>query len=100
MVLYSVITLPLSNHKGHLSMTRYETLLLTIPEITEDESSKLESHIVQTINKAHGALISAERWGKYRLAYPVNKQEYGIYFLVRFEVDEKNKQELLEGLTS
>ena len=30
-------------------------------------------------------MLSFDRWGKYRLAYPVNKNEYGVYFLTRFE---------------
>jgi len=33
-------------------------------------------------------LISYERWGKYRLAYPVKKNEYGVYFLARFETED------------
>ena len=67
-------------------MIRYEVLLLTVPEITSHESRDLET-TVQKIVKSHKAsTISYERWGKYRLAYPVNKHDYGVYFLLRFEV--------------
>lgn len=78
-------------------MLRYETLLLAIPEITADESSALESHIEKTIKDNGGSLISLDRWGKYRLAYPIEKNEYGVYFLVRFETNQTGNA-LLEAL--
>ncbi len=66
-------------------MIRHEVLVLAIPEITQDESKTIEAQIEQVINAAKASIISFERWGKYRLAYTVNNNEYGIYFLVRFE---------------
>lgn len=79
-------------------MNRYEVLILTIPEITSDETTHLEKEFGKTVQQAGGDVISFERWGKLRLAYPVNDNEYGVYFLSRFEVDEAKKQELLETL--
>lgn len=79
-------------------MVRYETLFLTIPELTNDEFNTLESGVNTAIQDAKGALISFERWGKYRLSYPVKKHEYGIYGLVRFEVDSASKTALLNEL--
>lgn len=74
-------------------MVRYETLLLAIPEITNEEASKLEAQFIKMINAIKGNLISFERWGKYRLAYPVKKNDYGVYFLTRYELpnDQKNQ---------
>ncbi len=69
-------------------MFRYETLILTIPEITKDESATLEFQIDKLITKFKGSIISFERWGKYKLAYKVRKNDYGVYFLVRFEVED------------
>ena len=68
-------------------MVRYETLVLTVPEITGDEAKHIEKELVQLVEKIKGALISFDRWGKYRLAYQVKKNEYGVYFLVRFETE-------------
>jgi small subunit ribosomal protein S6 len=68
-------------------MVRYEVLILTIPEITQDENKKLESLLDQVIKEGKGSVISFERWGKYRLAYPVRKNEYGVYYLIRFETE-------------
>ena len=71
-------------------MFRYEILILTIPEITKDEASTLEFQIEKIVNKAKGSIISFERWGKYKLAYPVKKNDYGVYFLVRFELEDSS----------
>jgi len=79
-------------------MHRYEILLLTVPEITEDEARSLESNLDRLIKDAKGTTLSFEKWGKYRLAYPVRKNDYGVYFLARFEVDEP--EQLLENIKS
>ena len=67
-------------------MLRYEMLFLTIPEITGDESESIKSYFLKAVRAAEGEMLSFERWGKYRLAYPVKKNDYGVYFLARFEV--------------
>ncbi len=67
-------------------MLRYEILMLAVPEITQDETKQLEDRLERMIEQHKGAIISFERWGKYRLAYPVKKNDYGIYFLLRFEI--------------
>ncbi len=67
-------------------MLRYEILMLAVPEITQDEAKQLEDRLEKLIEQYKGAVISFERWGKYRLAYPVKKNDYGIYFLLRFEI--------------
>lgn len=69
-------------------MIRYEALLLTVPELTADEAKSVEDQISRLVASHKGSLISFERWGKYRLAYPVKKNDYGLYFLVRFETPE------------
>ena len=79
-------------------MYRYEILMLTIPEITTDEVSTLEFQIDKLINKFKDSIISFERWGKYRLAYPVRKNDYGVYFLIRFEGEDK--QSIVEDLNT
>lgn len=80
-------------------MLRYEILMLSIPEITADESKKIESDIDYIIDQSKGAVISYERWGKYKLAYPIDHHEYGIYFLARFEVKQENMKKLLDSIS-
>ena len=79
-------------------MFRYEVLFLTVSEITKDESDEIKNHFSKVIRANNATMLSYDRWGKYRLAYPVNHSEYGVYFLVRFEVDQANKAALLEAI--
>lgn len=72
-------------------MIRYEALVLTVPTITQDETRTLESHLERVVKENKGSMISFEKWGKYRLAYPVNKNDYGVYFLARFETEKANQ---------
>lgn len=79
-------------------MFRYEVLYLTVPEITKDESEAIKAHFTKVIRAHKGTMLSFDRWGKYRLAYPVNKNEYGVYFLTRFEVENDQKNALLAAI--
>jgi small subunit ribosomal protein S6 len=65
---------------------RYEVLILSVPEITQDETKDLEKQLERIIQGGHGSILSFERWGKFKLAYPVQKKEYGVYFLSRFTI--------------
>lgn len=65
----------------------YETLMLLSSHTTDDEIASLEKALKSELKKAEGAFSSFDKWGKYRLAYPVRKQEYGMYVLARYEVE-------------
>lgn len=79
-------------------MLRYETLVLAIPEATDAECSALESQFNKIVEHNKGKLTSFDRWGKYRLAYAVNRQRYGIYFLARFDAPEAGKHNMLDEI--
>jgi small subunit ribosomal protein S6 len=71
-------------------MVRYEGLLLAAPHISEDEVKSLETSLDTIIQAKQGSTVSFERWGKYKLSYPVKKNEYGVYFLARFDVPQSD----------
>lgn len=79
-------------------MVQYETLILSVPEITNDETKQLEKLFGGMVQNSKGATISFDRWGKYKLAQPVCKNNYGVYFLARYEVPQDHKDELLKTL--
>ena len=79
-------------------MFRYEVLFLTVPEITKDETDAIKAHFSKVIRASKGTMISFDRWGKYRLAYPVKNNDYGVYFLTRFEVEKEHKEALLAAI--
>ena len=69
-------------------MLRYETLILTVPEITSAETENLEKQLNKILKAHKASLLFFDKWGKIRLAYPVRKNEYGVYFLLRYEVED------------
>lgn len=73
------------------AVARYEVLILAVPEITADEASMLESQLHSAISQLKGEVLSFERWGKYKLTYQVRKNDYGVYFLARFDLPKDEK---------
>ncbi len=67
-------------------MKHYETLFLLRTDSTEDKVQTLEKGIYDAVKSAGGEVVSFEKWGRYKLAYPVNKQNYGIYILSRYNL--------------
>ena len=79
-------------------MIRYEILMLARPDMTSDEIANLEKAFETQIAASKGKVITFDRWGKYRLSYPVEKNSYGQYILSRFDVSDELKGELLKNL--
>lgn len=77
---------------------RYEVLILAAPEITQDQEHAIEKQLTGVLTAGQATLLSFERWGKYKLYYPVNKNEYGVYYLARFQ--SKPNQGLMEEIRS
>lgn len=68
-------------------MTKYEFLMLANPGITGDETSGLEQNFERLLKQFKGSFVSFDRWGKCRLAYQVKNQDYGVYYMARFEMN-------------
>ncbi len=83
-----------------MQMQRYETLILVSPDITNDEANELEKAFDRKVQEYKGNIISYDRWGKYHLAYQVKHNDYGVYFLVRFEVPATKKEIAVKDVKS
>ncbi len=75
-------------------MIRYETLMLARTEITNDELTAIERRFDELATQGGGTVVAFDKWGKYRLAYPVGKNAYGVYVLVRYNLNEGEKLSL------
>lgn len=65
----------------------YETLFL-LPSTTADSDLKvLEDKLTELVGEAKGSLKTFDKWGRYRLAYAVRKNDTGIYVLSRYVVE-------------
>ncbi len=79
-------------------MLRYETLILAVTHITADELSGIENLFEKKASDFKGNMISFEKWGKYRLSYPVKKNDYGIYILARYEIPKESSKKIFKIL--
>ncbi len=79
-------------------MQRYETLLLVKTEISEDDLSMIERQIDQMVSSAEGVMETFDKWGKYRLAFPVRKNTHGIYILTRFKLPAMQASRILKEI--
>jgi len=79
-------------------LTRYETLFLAGTEITEDDMSMIEKHIDTQVSEKKGKLGSFDKWGKYMLAYPVNKNTHGVFVLARYEIPDTQASTFMKDL--
>jgi|TARA_Y100000814_G_C12233877_1_gene369235 small subunit ribosomal protein S6 len=65
-------------------------------ENLSDESIK---KMEETIISSNGEVVNVESMGKRSLAYPIKKNNEGIYFCINFQIDE-NKVKDLESTIS
>jgi len=62
----------------------YEVVYITSAELSEEQQKAVLSKVTETIGKNKGSVLVHESWGRRKLAYPIRKQNYGVYTLVDF----------------
>ncbi len=75
-------------------MREYETVFLISPNLEEEETTKIITQISGIISKEKGKMIQEDRWGKKRLAYPIEKFEEAFYVFFHYEGDSNIPLEL------
>ena len=76
----------------------YELVLIISPEITEEGYETIMGKISQLVTGSGGVISDVERWGKRRLAYPINHFVEGNYVLTRFKSKPALNRELKVSL--
>lgn len=67
-------------------LKNYELLYIVHPDL-EGSIEKVTEKVAGYITKAKGEIVSQDEWGKKKLAYPIAKNNFGIYVLVNFKMD-------------
>ncbi len=67
-------------------MRSYELVYIAHPELDESTLTNLEERITGWIDAAGGKINKVDRWGKRRLAYEIQKQTDGYYFIIDLEM--------------
>jgi small subunit ribosomal protein S6 len=76
-------------------MRQYETAFLITPNLEEEETEKLIEQMAEVVKKKKGKMVNIEKWGKRRLAYPIDKQDEAVYVFFHYQGDPDIPHELL-----
>lgn len=75
-------------------MYTYETILITRATLTEEDESALVDAFAGLIGEGGGTLVHRDRMGKRRLAYPIRKEDDGVYTRFLFDAEPAVSTEL------
>jgi small subunit ribosomal protein S6 len=70
-----------------LSVNNYETVFIAEPEVSNDQVEQLVNKIKQNLTTHAGSLTAEDRWGRRRLAYPIQGHREGFYSVLTFSAD-------------
>ena len=59
-------------------MKEYELTVLIHPDLEADLETPLKK-VRDIITAAGGKIISEDNWGKKKLAYPINREDFAVY---------------------
>jgi len=76
-------------------MREYETAFLITPKLEEEETENLIDKMAEVVKKKKGKMVNIERWGKKRLAYPIDSLDEAVYVFFHYEGSPDIPQELL-----
>ena len=77
-------------------MRSYQSVLILKPDLDEARVDQVLEKITEFLSKNNGSIMKAEKWGKKRLAYRVNKSRFG-YYLNIYHTCESLKVSALEA---
>jgi small subunit ribosomal protein S6 len=66
-------------------MNMYETVVILNPSITDDEAKAVIDKLTEIVTTAGGEMLKVDVWGKRKLAYEMNKQKMGSYYLLIYK---------------
>jgi small subunit ribosomal protein S6 len=65
----------------------YELVLVISPEILEEDVPSAIEKVSQFITVRGGTVASVNRWGRRKLAYPIQRHMEGNYVVTQFRLD-------------
>ena len=68
-------------------MGMYESIFILDSLLTPEEIDKTIDRIKEVIVSNNGKVLTVDKWGKRRLAYEIQKKQYGFYVALEFEAD-------------
>lgn len=78
-------------------MRNYEIAVVLHPDLEIDLQSTLEK-VENILSKNSAKITKKDNWGKRKLAYKINKQDWGIYVFYQVEVDPSKINKINQSL--
>lgn len=66
-------------------MSMYETVFILDSLLAPEEIDKVIDRVKELIESNGGKVLTVDKWGKRRLAYEIQKKQYGFYVAIEFE---------------
>ena len=76
------------------SVRHYEIMVILHPSQDERTAAPSLEKYLDIVRKENGTVDNVDVWGKRRLAYPINKQEEGVYVVINATCESATVQEL------
>ena len=76
----------------------YETMYIVHPALEAGRLKDLILSVEKAMHNAGGETCAINIWGKKKLAYPINKEKYGMYILFQFKNDGSANKDFNLGL--
>lgn len=78
-------------------MNTYEVAVLYHPDL-EIDLEKAENRVKKILEDNKGKITKTDNWGKRKLAYPINKQEFAVYVFYTVELPGENVAKIEQTL--
>ena len=69
-------------------MNKYEVTVILSAKLEEEARAEMIERIKGYIVRYNGTVGEIEEWGKKRLAYEIQRQTEGFYYIINFEGDQ------------
>ena len=63
----------------------YESVIIINAALEDEQVESVITKVVDNLKLNGGEVIDIDRWGRKRLAYPIQKSKSGYYLLIRFD---------------
>lgn len=80
-------------------MREYELIYIIHPDVEEETLEEISKKVDQIVTGNGGQVMEVKRWGKRRLAYPIQKLNEGYYVLNRIQLEPQMLKEVERSLT-
>lgn len=75
-------------------MKTYEMIYILDATAAEEAREAISKKFEEIVASKGGSVVSVDKWGTKKLAYPINYKTEGEYFVMNFEADGSTVKEL------